>query len=382
MAKRVIIVSNDIVPGMSLPVAAPGLRVFGLAEGLRGHGFAVTTVVMRGPVRSQWAGSVPPPLPRDTVILQGPELGDFIAAGAPATVLLINSNQIDHVRPIERVQYLVDFFAPKMLELACNVNREDRETALADLSRRKLRAIEAADAFIVNGPKKIPYFLAWLLQGGRDPATTPLEHVWMCVPAHFGKRRRNQSLRFAVAGYLQGWSMPGPWLDHLVGRLDRRRVTLDVLLPVHWGQRRGEQLRSPRLEAIRSHPAVTTHGTMRFADFLEFMGGIDVAVDLFDYTLEREYAVVTRSVVALACGVPVVHPPFTEVAPLIEEFDAGWLVAPDDLDAVDAVFDEITSTAALVDEKAANARRLWEERFDPKVATQPLAAVIKNLTKK
>lgn len=377
MPRRVIIVSNDIVPGMSLPVAAPGLRAFGLAQGLRSHGFAVTTVVMRGPVANQWSGRVPPPLPPDTVLLQGPELGDFIAVNAPATVLLINSNQIDQVRPVEGISYVVDFFAPKMLELACNVNREDRESALAELSSRKLRAIAAADGFIVNGPKKLPYFLAWLLQGGKDPEATPLEHVWMGVPAHFGKRERSKRVRFAVAGYLQGWSLPGAWLDHLVGRLDPRRVTLDVLLPVHWGQHGREELRSERLEAIRNHEAVTTHGTMRFSEFLDFMSTIDVAVDLFDYTLEREYAVVTRSVVALACGVPVVHPPFTEVAPLIEEFDAGWLVDPGDLNAVDAVLDEITGDRAVVDRKAGNARRLWAERFDPKVATRPLAEMIR-----
>jgi hypothetical protein len=172
--------------------------------------------------------------------------------------------------------------------------------------------------------------------------------------------------------------MPGAWLDHLAGRLDPKRVTLDVLLPVHWGQRGRSELQSERLEAIRRHEAVTTHGTMRFSEFLDFMSSVDVAVDLFDYTLEREYAVVTRSVVAVACGVPVVHPPFTEVAPLIEEFDAGWLADPRDLDAVDAVLDEIIGDSTVVERKAQNARRLWAERFDPEVATRPLAEMIRS----
>ncbi len=35
---KIVLVANDVVPGMGLPVAAPGLRAYGLAEGLRHHG--------------------------------------------------------------------------------------------------------------------------------------------------------------------------------------------------------------------------------------------------------------------------------------------------------------------------------------------------------
>jgi len=36
--KRVFVLSNDVVPSLGMPVAAPGLRAFGLAEGLRANG--------------------------------------------------------------------------------------------------------------------------------------------------------------------------------------------------------------------------------------------------------------------------------------------------------------------------------------------------------
>ena len=63
--------------------------------------------------------------------------------------------------------------------------------------------------------------------------------------------------------------------------------------------------------------------------------------------------------VALSCGVPVVHPPFTEVSPLVAAYDAGWLVDPADPEAVDAVFDEVVGRPEVVAAKAAGARRLW-----------------------
>ena len=115
---------------------------------------------------------------------------------------------------------------------------------------------------------------------------------------------------------------------------------------------------------------------MTFGDFQRFMSGIDLAVDLFGWTLEREYATVTRSIVAISCGVAVVHPPFTEVSPLIAEYEAGWVVDPADIDAVDAVFDSIFAGGGEVRRRAGNARRLWAEHFDPEVAVGPLADII------
>ena len=377
---KVVLVANDVVPGMGLPVAAPGLRVHGLAAGLRHHGFEVATVVDRGPLRALRPDGAPPVMPPGTAVVDGADMGDFVASRAPAVVVLTNSNQIDRLRPAPGLHLVLDFFAPKMLELACNPYRGDRSRALATLRERKLRAIAAAEGFIVNGAKKVPYFLAWLLQAGRDPLGTPLEVVLMGVPAHFpASRPVGGKVRFAVAGYLQGWSLPGPWLDRLVARLDPPRVTLDMVLPVHWGQRpRGEGADSP-LAALGGRPGVTVHEAMPYEDFVGFMGRADVAVDLFARTLEREYAVVTRSVVALACGVPVVHPPFTEVSPLIAAYDAGWLVEPGDLEALDAVLAEIIGHPEVVAAKAAGARRLWAEVLDPTVTTEPLARLARTL---
>jgi len=376
---KVILISNDVVPGMAMPVAAPGLRVYGLGEGLRAHGFRVLTVVAHGPVNSQWKGTMPPPTPRDTVVLKESEMADFVAAEAPAVVVVTNSNRWDNLRAEPGVRYVVDLFAPKMLELSFHEDHAHRAEALDRLRQRKLRAFQGADAFIVNGAKKVPYFLAWLLQAGRDVGSTPLEPVFMCVPSHFRDREPGRpEVRLAVAGYLQGWSLPGPWLDRVVSRLDPPRVTLQVALPVHWGQP-GRELGREKMRALFDRPGVRVHDAMRFTAFQEFMSTIDVAIDLFAHTLEREYAVVTRSVVALACGVPVIHPSLTEVSPLVEHYDAGWLVDPEDPAALDAVLDEVIGRPEVVAAKAANARRLWQEVIDPAVAVQPLVNIVERL---
>jgi len=380
--RQVFVISNDIVPGLGMPVAAPGLRAFGLAEGLRANGVRMKMLVTRGFVERQWmrlGRSVLYPTAHDTEIVGASSLARYLKAHAPAVAILINSNQVDHLRPIEGVRYVLDFFAPKMLEELYHHGEGYPGEDLKRLRERKLRAIKLADAFICNGRKKVPYFLAWMLQADRDVRSVPLDVVSMCVPLSWsGEPGGDEGVRLAVAGYLHLWSTLGNWVEVLERRLDRPGVRLDLLVPWHWGAGRSHASRDD-LDRISRHPSVTTHGTMNFSGFQRFLSTVDVTIDLFQHNLEREYAMVTRSVVSLACGVPVIHPPFTEVSPMIAEYDAGWLVDPLDSRTLGVVLDEIIEDPGAVRRKTKNARTLASAILDPAEAVKPLVKILETL---
>jgi len=379
---KVFVLSNDVVPSLGMPVAAPGLRAFGLAEGLRANGVETKTVVTRGFVDRQWlrfGRSVPHPTAPHTEIVGANKLRSYLKANAPCAAVLINSNQVDHLGPIEGVRYVLDFFAPKMLEALYQRGEEYPGEELAALRRRKIQAIELADAFLVNGKKKLPYFLAWMLQADRDVRHLPVEVLNMCVPTGFSGEAGSvgDGVRFAVAGYLQSWSTLGDWVGAVERMLDHPQMSLDLLLPWHWGGRAERSHVSKNdLDRVARHPSVRTHGTMSFSGFREFLAGVDVSIDLFQHNLEREYAMVTRSVVSLACGVPVVHPPFTEVSPMISEYDAGWLVDPNDTEALEGVIRAVLEDPGLVRRKKKNARALAAEVLEPAVAVEPLLRIL------
>lgn len=384
VAGQVFVISNDIVPGLGMPVAAPGLRAFGLAEGLRANGVRTKTLVARGFVERQWTRfgrSVPHPTAPDTEIVGANALARYLKAHAPAVAVMINSNQVDHLKPMEGVRHVLDFFAPKMLEELYHHGEGYPGEQLKRLRERKIRAIGLADAFICNGRKKLPYFLAWMLQADRDVRRLPLEVVDMCVPLSLSDGvEEADGVRLAVAGYLQSWSTLGGWVGELERRLDRPGVGLDLLVPWHWGGGVGRSHASRGdLDRISGHPSVTAHGTMNFAEFQRFLSGVDVTVDLFEHNLEREYAMVTRSVVSLACGVPVVHPPFTEVSAMISEYDAGWLVDPRDGEAIGAALDEVIEDPGVVRRKKENARTLARAVLDPAEAVKPLVRILEGL---
>ena len=380
--RKVFIISNDIVPSLGMPVAAPGLRVFGLAEGLRANGLQVKTLVVKGFVERQWARfgrSVPHPTAPDTEVIGAARLNRYLQTNAPATVIIINSNQVDNLKPIPGIRYVVDFFAPKMLEMLYHHSGEYPGEEIKALRQRKIRAIKLADAFIVNGAKKIPYFLAWMLQADRDIRNLPVEVVNMCAPLAFsGDVRASEggAVRFAVAGYLHSWSTLGSWVDVLERHLERPGVSLDLMVPWHWSSREYEHQSRGHLDRLEANESVTSHGPMAFSGFQKFLSGVDVAIDLFEHNLEREYAMVTRSIIALACGVPVLHPPFTEVSPMIAEYDAGWLVDPADPEALEAVISGIVEDPEGLAKKKRNARALASAVIDPAVAVKPLVRIM------
>jgi hypothetical protein len=380
--EKVFILSNDVVPSLGMPVAAPGLRAFGLAEGLRANGVKVKTLVTRGFTDRQWlrfGRSVPHPTAPHAEVVSARRLARYLETNAPAVAVLINSNQVDHLRPIQGVRYVLDFFAPKMLETLYQHGEGYPRDELAALGRLKIRAIELADAFIVNGKKKLPYFLAWMLQADRDVRTLPVEVVNMCAPVSFSGEAGpvGSGVRFAVAGYLQSWSTLGSWVKVVERQLERPGMRLDLLLPWHWGgaAERSHESRAD-LDRLERNGSVTTHGPMTFSEFQAFLSKIDVSIDLFQHNLEREYAMVTRSVISLACGVPVIHPPFTEVSPMIAEYDAGWLIDPPDTKALEDVISGILDDPDLVRRKKENARALASEVLDPAVAVKPLLRIM------
>jgi hypothetical protein len=268
------------------------------------------------------------------------------------------------------------------LEMLYHHSGEYPEKEISELRQRKVRAIKLADGFIVNGAKKIPYFLAWLLQADRDIRDLPLEVVNMCAPLAWSGPPRigpdsGGPVRFAVAGYLHSWSTLGNWVRVMERHLDGSNASLDLMVPWHWSvSEHYEHTSRGDLERLADYRSVTTHGPMTFSNFQGFLSGIDVAIDLFQHNLEREYAMVTRSIIALACGVPVLHPPFTEVSPMIAEYDAGWLVDPEDKGALEAVISGIIDDPDELRRKKENARRLASAVIEPEVAVKPLVRMM------
>lgn len=377
--RQVLVLSNDVVPGMGMPVAAPGLRAWGLALGLRAHGYGVTIAVIDRPVRLAWNRRVPPPTPPGTIIGSPRQIGAFVRSHAIDAVVVTNSNYVDALGDLGQARLVYDFFAPKMLELQYEATDERREQRLTALRERKLAALAASDAVVVNGVKKLPYVRDWLEKAGHTDGDVPVDVVNMAVPTRFADRPLGEPVRAVVSGYIQPWSQPGSWVDVLRPILDAGQLRLDLLVMHHWGQGSRAMSLPGGFAELFEHPAVSAHDGMEFGDFQSFLSTRDVSIDLFAHNEERELAMVTRTIVSLACGLPVIHVPFTECSPLIEGHEAGWLVDGEDVGELAAVLQDIVSVPENLVRRRQGARRLAQEVLDPEAATRPLRRILEQI---
>ncbi|WP_181407659.1 glycosyltransferase family protein [Nocardioides sambongensis] len=374
---RVAILANDVVPGMGMPVAAPGLRAWGMAEGLRELGCEVVVIIEPGLAGSVWGRALPPPTPSGAIALRPTRIAEYVRAQSIDALVICNSNHAPALGDLGRCRLIYDFFAPKVLEMSENVARDDLEEALWQLRVRKSAALARSDAVVSNGAKKLPYVREWMERSGVPDL--PLAVVNPGVPPMPPAPRRDGPLRAIATGYLQPWSRPGAWTSAVLPLLDEGILTLDLLVARHWGQRVTREETPQELSRLFEHPAVTSHQSLRFGDFRALMSGFDLSLDIFARNPERELAMVTRSVVALAGGLPVLHPPFTEVSPIIRQYGAGWLVQGDDAAEMTDVLRGIGEDEAALKSARDGAVRVSHEVFAPAVAAAPLQQLLEEL---
>jgi glycosyltransferase involved in cell wall biosynthesis len=183
-----------------------------------------------------------------------------------------------------------------------------------------------------------------------------------------------------VTGYLQPWSRPGDWVRAIRPFLDDGSIRLHVLVSSHWGRASAVPIALPEsLAALMRHPGVTEHRPMRFGDFRKLLARCDLSIDVFERNPERELAMVTRSAVALSCGLPVMHVPFTEVGPIIAEQDAGWLVESSDVVAQGEIFGRVVDDPTELEAKQMGAASAAREVFEPATATAGLHELLEEL---
>jgi hypothetical protein len=141
--------------------------------------------------------------------------------------------------------------------------------------------------------------------------------------------------------------------------------------PVHTG------LYGSLLEALSSSPHVTLSGLLPHDKLVERYRRAQVAVDLMVPNAERRLAFPSRTVHYLWCGLPVIHGAYSEVADHIREYEAGWIVPHDDLDALREVVIGILANPSETERRGGNAQRLAYERFNWNMTVEPLAHFVR-----
>lgn len=381
----VLVLSNDVVPGFGVPVAAPGLRSSGIAAGLRSHGFDVELAVPADVLRLAGADTESPPA--GAVVIELPKLMGHIESSGIDWVVFTNANLTPHLRPTGDVRYVYDLFAPKMLERLASPTPEPEWDAL---TAQKERALALADLVWVNGKRKLGYALGWMMRPNvneqrlkmgkssifeHDPSLQ-LQLVEMPVITPEGSpvvsaSSNGDQRRIGIGGYAQLWSVLEQ-VHPAHTALSSAGHALHCLLPQHWSAGA-----TPAPDSALPPETVIEYGPLMLNEFHEWVRSMDVMVDVFAQSSERRLAMITRSAVALGWGVPVIHGVDSEVSDIITEYDAGWVETSIDPARWRAIAEEV-SDPAIIERKRAGAKAA-QERFNPHIALTEAASRLREL---
>ena len=264
----------------------------------------------------------------------------------------------------------LDLHGPLMVETAFQ-RRADAD--FAEMARVKLEAFRRADFVSCAGEHQRRYFIPWLMLAGRDVTTESVavipvsfppeapEHVWS-----------SDEITFVYGGMFLPWQDPSVGLTTLVEVLEGERAGhLDFFGARHPMFEMDVGVLAQLEERMGTSDRVTVHGLRPRDELLERYRHAHVALDLMRRNNERDLAFTTRTVEYLWCGLPVIYGDYGELAPLIREYDAGWVCSPEDREALAGTLRGILRDPGDVKRRSANAQRLarerlnWERTIDP-----------------
>ncbi len=370
---NVLVLANSVVPLPGLPTNGGGLRAWTLARGLESAGHAVTLLFPRHSLDEQLVGIAPDDraaaLPH-TFLWEA--INETIARATPDVVVAsswILAGQI-HDCPAPLV---VDLAGPLLLEFLAQ--DPAKGAALAHL---KTAALAEADYVTCAGERQRPYFASWLLLGGFTPedcvarlGVVPIS----CDPVQEEHAPPNAEPRFLFAGMTYAWQDPLRALRATLAAIERHgRGRLVIHADFHPVHSQGAAWFAELRALVADHPHVTLGGVLPYDELRAAYREADLALDLYARTLERELAFNTRTVDFLHAGLPPLYADYTELSPIIRDYEAGFVVPPDDDAAIAAALDTVFTDPARLAARGRAAQRLARERLAWDRTIAPLAA--------
>ncbi len=376
VSRRVLVISSDILPFPGLPTVGSGLRAWGLGQSLIARGHHVRFAMPR-----EALGQAKQSLPPEVIELAWePHTLARVAQIADPDVIIVCNWPILDLLPTEniRVPIILDQHGPH------NIEREYQKYGdPEDNARRKLNALRKADYFTCAGKKQLRYFQTWLVRAGwgEQERQTRAIAIPVSLSPDLPEHHPAEELTFVYGGTFLPWQDPSLGLTLLVEELDRRaRGKLYFFGGKHPFYPVDTGIFESLLARLKTSPRVIAPGTLPHAELIARYARADVAMDVMKRNPERELAFTTRTVEYLWCGVPVVYGDYAELTDYIREYDAGWIVNPEEPEQIRAALAEIFDHPEIVAEKSRNAQRLARERLTWDRTSEELDCLVRRST--
>jgi hypothetical protein len=366
---RVAVLTTEPPPLPGLAATGAGLRAWALAQGLRSAGHEQVTIAVTADAFAAQGGKVPDAPRGGPMVVAVPraEIASHLNSGKYDAVVAQHWGVLESVEKIT-VPLAIDLAGPHLLE-----RRFWGSPSPENDRRSKLRALAQADHATCSGRSQRHYFLPFLLEAGFASAADLCPVIPFSVSPDLPSPAADRDhSAFMFGGFFLPWQDPEKPLRWLLEEMTARgRGRLEFFGGVHptldVSRGRYESL----LDTLEASPQVRRRGVVPFDEMVLAMRSCGIALDLFPPNLERELAFPSRTIVYLWAGLPVIHAPYDDVAPLIEKYRAGWLVDPENEGEVRRLCGRLIGHSEDVVRRAEGARKLvrecltWDQTIAP-----------------
>lgn len=315
------------------------VRVAGLSAALRSAGYEVELLGFQAP------GGVAQP----GYFSSTEELATRIQACAPDAILVGYWTLLEYLPAALTIPVILDAIAPRLLEA------QFQDTGVLQQEAKQLLALlPKADLLLVGNQRQADHWLGLLLLAGFDcREKTPLAIVPIAVSGEPLQSTAKESLITLVsAGVDWPWRQSGEYFS-IVRQWcnDHPQFQFQHLAGMYPGA--GEETQ------LLSHSAMQSLFTQSH-----------IGLELCERNTERELSHSFRLAEYLQCGLPVIANAWLPVAPLINCYNAGWLInTPEELPAL---LQSIEHDPSLLQEKAKGAEALARSALNYRHCAEPL----------
>lgn len=343
------------------------IRAHALAQGLLRSGHEVLWVFPQ----DLWKQGTPLP-PGHAVHGSMFDLQGIMGAFAPDAILVGYWELLGDLPPEIKLPVLLDFLAPRPLEALFEGVPLDAEV------KKMARLFPRADHFFVGSSRQAVFLLPWLLLFGLDHRN-PAPITVLPLGLEEGPEPEKSfaaPFTFATAGVTWPWRQDAPYLEALLQAIEEEKELSCRVLRLS-----GSYVYAKRkAESQISHPLLQERPLLPYGAFLRFLRAeAHIGLEVSAPNLEREMSLSFRAVEYLRSGVPVVVNDFLSIAPLVEQFNAGWVVQnPGDMKKVLCDL----KVKGMLEEKSQGARALFLEHFSLGKVLPKLEEVLQDIDKK
>jgi len=369
---RILVFCSDVLPLKGMATSGGGLRSWQIVQGLAAHGLEVVYSMPETCYLSRTFREHIPQEARENLWTSRNQ--DEVIQKVKPDVIILTKPALKSWHKKYDIPLVIDFHGPDLIE-AEQMFKGFEPSIRVQRSIAKLRTVAEADFFTCAGNRQRHYFMAFLILAGVALEDLDIHVMPVAMSGELPQHRTDLEDRFIIfAGGFYPWLNPMPALLDLADCLGRLGgLTLQIFGGIHGTNPEEKRVFDLFKEKMERNPHVTFHGTVSRDELMTWYQRACAAFEIMPWNAERELAFTTRTVEFLWAGLPVIYNDYAELSELIGQYEAGWLVPPGNVPALEKVVKLVAEDSAALQRASENAQRLVREKLTYDKVIGPLA---------